>query len=154
MPKSVVLDAHLLVLLVVGRFDRSLIGRHKRLSAYDEDGFDLLVEILDQYSTILLTPNSLTEASNLLRLTGDPHQTLLTLALGEFIRENDERFVVSNDASMEQTFGRLGLTDAALIIASREEATLLSADNDLYLAASREGIDALNFAHLYAAKFI
>jgi hypothetical protein len=35
MAKSVVLDANLLVLLVAGNTDNSLIERHKNLSAYD-----------------------------------------------------------------------------------------------------------------------
>ena len=46
MAKSVVLDANLLVLLVAGYADKSLIERHKNLTAYDADGFDLLVETL------------------------------------------------------------------------------------------------------------
>ena len=64
MAKSVVLDANLLVLLVAGYTDKSLIERHKNLSAYDADGFDLLVETLADYSHVILTPNALTEASN------------------------------------------------------------------------------------------
>jgi hypothetical protein len=148
MAKLVVLDANLLVLLVAGRLDRALIGRHRNLSDYDEDGFDLLDETLSQYSKIVLTPNSLTEASNLLRQIGNPIQTLLTLALGELIRGHDERFVISRVASQENVFRRLGLADAALIVAAREGATLLSADIHLYLAASQEGIEAINFNHL------
>jgi hypothetical protein len=50
MAKSVVLDANLLVLLVAGHTDKSLIERHKNLGAYDADGFDLLVETLAEYS--------------------------------------------------------------------------------------------------------
>lgn len=151
--KSVVLDTHLLVLLVVGHVDRSLIERHKNLSAYDVDGFDLLVEVLHGYSQIVLTPNTLTEASNLLRQVREPDRFRITMALGELVRQGNERYVISKDASLETIFGRLGLTDAALMIVARDQTVLLSADNDLYLAASRAGFDVVNFAHLYDARF-
>jgi hypothetical protein len=142
MAKSVVLDSHLLVLLVVGHTDRSLIERHKKLGTYDTDGFDLLVETLADYSQVVLTPNTLTEASNLLRLIGDPDRSRVTLMLGHLIREHEERYIVSKDAAIEKTFERLGLTDAALLVVAREHGSLLSADNALYLAASTEGIEA------------
>jgi predicted nucleic acid-binding protein len=153
MERSVVLDANLLVLLVAGHTDKSLIERHKNLSAYDADGFDLLVETLAEYSQVVLTPNTLTEASNLLRQIKDPDRSRVTLMLGHLIREHEERYIVSKGAAAEKTFGRLGLTDAALIVVARAYDSLLSADNDLYLAACIEGIEAFNFAHLYDARF-
>jgi hypothetical protein len=152
MARSVVIDANLLVLLVAGNTDRNLIERHKNVT-YDEDGFDLLVETLEGYSQIVLTPNTLTEASNLLRQIGDPDCTRITFSLGEFIQGHDERYVVSKEATVENTFGRLGLTDAALMVLARTGAVLLSSDNDLYLAASRAGFEVVNFAHLYDARF-
>jgi predicted nucleic acid-binding protein len=153
MAKSVVLDANLLVLLVAGHTDKSLIERHKNLGAYDADGFDLLVETLAEYSQVVLTPNTLTEASNLLRQIGDPDRSRVTRMLGHLIRGHEERYIVSKHAAAEKTFGRLGLTDAALLVVAREYGSLLSADNALYLAASTEGIEAFNFAHLYDARF-
>jgi len=153
MANSVVLDANLLVLLVAGATDIDLIKRHKNLSAYDADGFGLLVEKLADYSQVVLTPNTLTEASNLLRQTREPDRSRVTLMLGSLILERDERYVISKDVVTEKTFGRLGLTDAALIFAARKNGVLLSADVNLYLAALDEGIEALNFAHLYDARF-
>jgi hypothetical protein len=153
MANSVVLDANLLVLLVAGHTDINLIDRHKNLSDYDVDGFDLLVEKLEEYSQVILTPNTLTEASNLLRQIREPDRSLVTRRLGNLIRERDERYVISKDVVTEKTFARLGLTDAALISTARENGVLLSADVHLYLAALAEGIEALNFAHLYDERF-
>lgn len=153
MPKSVSLDANLLVLLIAGFTDIRLIERHKNLSSYDADGFDLLVEKLQEFSEVVLTPNTLTEASNLLRQIGDPDRARLTLALRHYVQGRPERYVPSEEASNEATFLRLGLTDAALMRIGREQTVLLSADRHLYLAASKEGVEALNFAHLYEARF-
>jgi predicted nucleic acid-binding protein len=153
MARSVVLDTNLLVLLVAGYTDENLVARHKNLSSYDSDGFDLLVETLAGYSQVVLTPNTLTEASNLLRQIRDPDRSRVTLMLRHLIQKHEERYIVSKDAAAEKTFVRLGLTDAALLVVAREHGSLLSADNALYLAASTEGIEALNFAHLYDARF-
>jgi predicted nucleic acid-binding protein len=100
-----------------------------------------------------LTPNTLTEASNLLRQIGDPDRSRVTLMLGHLIRGHEERYIVSKHAAAEKTFGRLGLTDAAILVVAREYGSLLSADNALYLAAFTEGIEAFNFAHLYDERF-
>jgi hypothetical protein len=149
---SLVLDSHLLGLLVVGRFNRELISRHRRLD-YDEDGFDLLEETIKRYSRIILIPQTLAETSNLLRYIGEPLDAHLTLALGQLLESHDERFVLSRSASKERAFSRLGLVDAALIVAARENAALISQDMGLYLEAASQGIEAINFNHLYDSRF-
>lgn len=121
---------------------------------YDEDGFDLLVEKLEEFSEVVLTPNTLTEASNILRHIGNPDRERLTHTLRSYIHGNPERYIGSEEVSNDATYIRLGLTDAALMRIGREQTTvLLSADNQLYLAASQQGFEAVNFAHLYEARF-
>jgi hypothetical protein len=105
--RSGVVDTSLLVLLVVGNTDRTLIKRHKNVF-YDEDGFDLLVEKLEEYSQVVSTPNALTEASNLLRQIRDPDRSRVTLVLGALIHGHHERYVVSKEVLVEETFRRLG----------------------------------------------
>jgi hypothetical protein len=60
----------------------------------EKHGFDLLVDILAEYSQVVLTPNTLTEASNLLRQIGDPDRSRVTMMLGHLIQENEERYIV------------------------------------------------------------
>ena len=153
MAQSVVIDANLLVLFVFVLTDRRLIGRHKNLSAYDEDGFDLLLEQLREYRHIVLTAQALTETSNLLRQIADPDRSRLMLVLKALIDGHEEHFIGSRDAASEPVFVRLGLTDAALIAAARRYGSIFSADKDLCVAAGRAGVEVLNFAHLYDAAF-
>ncbi len=152
--RSIVIDANLLVLLVAGHTDPILIDRHKNLTAYDVDGYDLLIETLRPYSNIIVTPNALTEASNLLRQIREPDRSRLTIALAALIERSSEHYVTSEQAVKETVFLRLGLTDATLIGTARQYGTLFSADRDLCLAAyQEEGIKVLNFVHLYDAAF-
>ena len=52
-------------------------------------------------------------------------------------------------AAQSAPYESLGLVDAAIAALAREyKCTVLTDDLDLYLALSREGIMALNFAHL------
>jgi hypothetical protein len=50
MNHTVILDANLLVLLVVGSTQREYITKHKRLASYAVEEFDLLMTLLDEYS--------------------------------------------------------------------------------------------------------
>ena len=56
-----------MVLLVVGSASRHYISKHKRLSAYTVDDFDLLGLIISEFSDIILLPHILTEVSNVAR---------------------------------------------------------------------------------------
>ena len=50
------IDANLLVLMVVGRTQRTLIGRHRRLREYSESDYDALTELLIGGKKIFVTP--------------------------------------------------------------------------------------------------
>lgn len=143
------IDANLLVLLVVGSVGRDLITKHRRLrGAYTAEDYDILVDLISPVNRVLVTPNTLTEASNLLAYHAEPERSLLFNMLRALIHESEEIIVASEAASNNGEFGRLGLTDAALLELITTEAPLLTADLDLYLAAIAKGHDTVvNFTH-------
>ena len=59
-------DANLLVLFVVGSESPDLIPKHRRLKGYLAEDYDLLFLLLDEVDQVFVTPNTLTETSNLL----------------------------------------------------------------------------------------
>ena len=60
-------DANLLVLLVVRVTDKNLISTHKRVRRkFDTDDSELLCSLMRRFPRLLVTPNTLTESSNLL----------------------------------------------------------------------------------------
>ena len=64
---QIVIDANLLVLLVVGAVDRRLVGKHRRVKNFAMEDYDLLLDLLQETPhPVVVTPNTLTEASNLL----------------------------------------------------------------------------------------
>ena len=148
LPERIFVDANLLVLLVVGETDRGLIAKHRRLREFDEDDYERLVRLINQFDQILVTPNTLTEASNLLALHGEPERSRFFDVLRILIEEHEEIVVTSKAASNNNQFKRLGLTDAALLEVISNSTPLVTVDLDLYLAAiSKEGESAFNFRH-------
>ena len=143
-----ILDANLLVLLVVGSENRDLIPRHRRLQHYSAEDYDILLELLEDADQLFVTPNTLTEASNLIRQRGEPERSLLMGRLQFLINGSREIVVASVEASSHEKFEQLGLTDAALLEVASSETPLLTVDFDLYLAALESGEErAVNFTH-------
>ena len=147
--KGIFIDANLLVLLVVGATDQALIAKHRRLRTFMVEDYGRLVELIEQAGQVFLTPNTLTEASNLLAQHPNPERSRFFAVLRRIIGTNEEIIVESKTASRNNAFVRLGLTDAALLEVISEETPLVTVDLDLFVAAFAEGkVAALNFTPL------
>jgi hypothetical protein len=146
---KVILDSNLLLLLVVGLASRDYIKKHKRLSSFIDEDFTLLVNMLNQYSGIIVTPNTLTETSNLVGHAADPVRGNVYRVFHKLVDAPgyEECFVATKEAIARTEFVRLGLTDATLLCLAAESYTLLTADFDLYWAAVNCGLKSENFNH-------
>ena len=146
MPSALFIDANLIVLLVVGQAGRNLIDRHRRTRRFAVEDYDRLIQAISPVDELRVTPNTLTEASNLLGQHGEPQRSRLLLRLGELIEGSPEIVVASAEAARNAAFPRLGLTDAALLEVVSADAPLLTVDLDLYRAALASGEEAaINF---------
>ena len=145
-PEGFFLDANLLVLFVAGRADTGIIGKHRRLTGYTVADYTNLLGIFRRNGRILVTPNTLTEASNLLRQHGEPERSLLMAGLRYLIEHSEEVAIPSARAAANPSFVALGITDAALLEAVSPQTPLITVDLDLYLAALERGESAaVNF---------
>ena len=148
LPNKIYIDANLVVLLVVGETGRNLIAKHRRLTTFEIEDYDRLVELINRIDQVLVTPNILTKASNLLAQHGEPERSQLFETLRVLIDKNEEIVVASRQACSNSEFMRLGLTDAALLEVVSRSNPLITVDLDLYLAAnSIESEAAVNFRH-------
>ena len=148
-PTGYFVDANLLVLLVVGTVGRDLIAKHRRLSGYTVEDYEVLVDLIDSVGPVYVTANTLTETSNLLAQHKDPERSLLFDGLRHFIEESEEVIVSSIQAAGNRAFGRLGLTDAALLEVVTAERPLVTVDAALYVEAMKKGVNAaVNLMHL------
>ena len=142
-----------MLLLLVGSTSKEYISEHKRLGAYSEKEYDLLIKILPHASNIFVTPNILTETSNLIGQIAEPARTKILMVFSDYIKFADERYCESRQAISRKEFIRLGRTDSVLLHDMTDSFILLTADLDLYLAAKNEGYAVLNFNHLRDAAY-
>ena len=147
---TVIVDTNLFLLLIVGVADPRYIAKHKRLRAYSIQDFALLRRLLSHAKKILVTPNTMTETSNLASYIAEPARShILETFRAAFAEARlSEKFVESQIAAKRAEFLRLGLTDAVLLHVAGEPAEILTADYELYLAAVKSGLKAQNFNYL------
>ena len=147
---GVFVDANLLVLLVVGLTDKNLISKHKRVQRkFDANDFEVLCSLLGQFPRLLVTPNTLTEASNLLAQHREPQRSWILGKLAELITGSNGIYVESSVASQNDSFNRLGLTDAALLQEISADKPLLTVDANLHYASlAKHPKASLNFEHI------
>jgi predicted nucleic acid-binding protein len=146
--RTVLLDANLVLLFVVGTTNKSLISRHKRTHSFTEQDFTLLCEFLNQFDQVVVTPNILTEVSNLAAQIAEPARGQLLGTLAAMTNHLTEEYVTSREASQHEGFVRLGLTDACVLRRVGTIDCVLTDDLDLYLSLSRSGQYVVNFNHI------
>lgn len=145
---AVLIDTNLLVLFVVGTADCRYITKHKRLSGFVPQDYSALMGIVSEASSVLVTPNTLTETSNLAAYIAEPAKREVFAVLQRVIASATEVYVPSQTASLRSEFIRLGLTDATILEACTDQVTLLTTDLKLYLDAVAGGVSAINFNHM------
>ena len=146
--QRIVLDTQLFVLLVIGLTSELYIGRHKRMGGYNESDFAVLRDILMMAPPVVVTPHALAETSNLLGYISEPARTEIRAVFRGVIAVSEERHVSSRDAAADAAFMRLGLTDAALLMATTPADLLLTDDLDLHVAALSRGLTSLRLRDL------
>ena len=151
---TVLLDTMLLVLLTVGTASREYIRKHKRLQHFAAADFDLLIDNVSRMSDVIVTPNTLTETSNLLKMIGEPARSHIAATFRHLISALEERYVASREAAEDAAFTRFWLTDAGMLRELSNGHLLMTSDFGLYEAALRRGFNALNFNDLRARRII
>ena len=147
--RRIALDSNLLLLFVVGTASKDFIRKHKRLNAYSEADYDLLLQIVSGADVVLAIPNSLSEVSNLATQgVGVPLRSHIQAVFAAAVKRVDETYQPSRVVVEVPEFRRLGLTDCAWLLAIDPETELVTADLDLYLAALRRRLPVHNFNHL------
>lgn len=146
--KQILIDSNLLLLLYIGYISEDFIGKFKRTQKYTSEDFWLLVRLLGSAQKIFVTPNILTEVSNLANALSGSYREQFSAIFAEGIQLLDEESTSSAVVSRSAPFSRFDLTDAAIIDVLRAEMTLLTDDLALAVYVSAQGGNAINFNNL------
>jgi hypothetical protein len=120
--RGIPIDTNLIVLLIVGSVNRERTPLFKRTSSYTPADWDLLTGILEQIPRRYAIPHVLSEVSALPDLKG-PELEIARDILRQWILLIQALPISSLDASSSPYYQRLGLTDAALQLAAKQQGT-------------------------------
>jgi predicted nucleic acid-binding protein len=144
---GILVDTNLLVLLIVGSVNRDRISHFKRTTGYLPD-WDLLTGMLEQIAQRFTLPHVLAEVSALTDMRG-PELVNARITLCNVISLMQELTIASLDVCASPLYLRLGLTDAAIAAAARQQrCSVLTNDGALYAALSADGSHAALFDDL------
>ena len=145
--KRVLMDSNLLLLYLIGTFQREQVTRFKRTSQFTTFDFDSLVSLLSQFKQFVTTPHILTEVSNLANALPASMKSDWSEHFASNIRAMDEVHDSAVSITEEPSFNPFGITDAALQKAA-VDTLLLTEDFRLAGYLRSFGVDALNFREL------
>ncbi|MCI5150182.1 MAG: hypothetical protein D3916_12480 [Candidatus Electrothrix sp. MAN1_4] len=141
---GVVFDTNLLLLLVVGLSDRS-VNKHKRLSAFVEEDFQLIKTIAEQFHAIAAPSGVIAEVSNIIGYGGTSWDNMHEQIIKTVTHE--ERSYAATELLGTKSLRELGYTDSLLCEKICSQFLFITDDHKLYSMACRRG-DAINFNHI------
>ena len=142
---SVIIDANILTLLMVGMINPRNICKHKRTSIYNEDDYKMLLHMISEYDQIYTCPNIITEVDNLLNnMTGEYHEKYIT-NIKNLIEESQEKYMESKSIIKDWHFDAVGLTDSIILLIAKTTDLLISGDSELCDYAKSLNIKTFDF---------
>ncbi len=105
----------MLVLFVIGGVDPKLLGDAKRVKEYRPSDYELVYIYANEFSEIVLLPNTISEASDLLdQLKGGRRERCME-RLAQLVKGSSERYIASVSAMEQPEYMALGVADAAIL---------------------------------------
>jgi hypothetical protein len=145
---GLLVDTNVLLMVVIGLHDRTLIERFKRTAQYTVADFDLALWLFQRTSRVVTLQSILTEVSNLAGQLGDQHRIGAYSTFGQHIALLAELQILSVDIARVIEFPRFGLTDSAILLAARGGHLVLTDDFRLSQYMESQNLPVLNFTHL------
>ena len=147
-PRSVLVDANLMLVFVVGSYEPFYVSKHKNTRGYSSDDFYRLRDRLAETHARITTPHILTEVSNLLAQSEGPVKRSCFRAFAEVIGLFDEIHVTARRIALRDHFAEFGLTDLGILEAADSTCLVITADSRLASYLGRENIHVIDFKQL------
>lgn len=146
--KGILIDTNILLLYLVGTVNQARIEKFKRTAQFIPEDYDLLVQIVNKFQQVIVTPNILTEVNSLANQLGEPERSKGLEALKILTSKISEEYLASELIANQESFNRFGLTDCGIILAAKDKYLVLTDDLKLHLYLQALGIDTINFNNL------
>lgn len=144
--KGIVVDTNLLLLLLVGNYNKEKVSEFKKTQKYTSLDFDYLAQFLSFFN-LIATPNILTEVVNHTETYNKQTNGELFVNLRNLTETFSERYIPSLYA-MNEVYQKFGLSDSVICSLSNEGYLVLTDDFPLYGYLSSRGNHVINFSHI------
>ena len=148
LPRGVLIDTNIFLLLLVGSTDRAAIARFKRTKKYVPEDFDLAIRFIERFSHVATTPSILTETSNLASELSSPLLDDVSAKFAEWVSVLEERYLPGREIVTDRAFFKFGFTDAGISALRHADYLVLTDDFRLSQYLESEGVPAFNFNHM------
>lgn len=146
--KGILVDSSLLVVYLIGRFDRKQLANCRAIkSSFTFKEYDLLASFIGQCEPLITTPHVLTEVSNLAgKLPTSLHHRFRKF-FRQVIEALFEERIPAVEIASDDTFIKFGLADSAIAKIAPGRYLILTEDAALSGFLHRKGVDVINFSH-------
>jgi len=143
--KGVIVDTNLLVVYMVGLFDRKLVPAFSRTKGYSSEDFDVLARLMAQCRAVFVTPQVLAELSNLTPDSTDPRLVGYFETIIQVLWKTREEYVPKEQMLGSDLLPRIGFTDLSILQAAKKHGLLVLTDDLKAAKCLRDaGVDVLN----------
>lgn len=136
----IIVDSNALIVLLIGIIDPKLFKTHNTTSIYDEDDFNDLLNVIEDFKEIIVLPNIWTEVDNLLNSFGGNYRYQYIQKITEMIKITSEKYIDSKTGSECESFFDLGLTDSLVLQQAKFCKLLITSDSKLSDYAMAYGV--------------
>lgn len=147
--KGIIIDSNLLILLLVGIYDRNYIPNFKRTRNFTYKDFDILIEFIHKFKHLFITPHILTEVSNLSKQVQEYRLKEYFKHFADILNKMQEISINKNDILNNKYIEILGVTDIGIMEAS-ENNDILFLTEDIVLSniAESKKLKVINFNYI------
>ncbi|WP_404396269.1 PIN domain-containing protein [Pseudoalteromonas phenolica] len=146
--QGVLLDTNLLVMYLIGTYDKSLVPKFKRTSMYTVEDFEWLESYVSRFSKIIVTPQVMAETWNFVEKLGKEIDQFLDKVLPTLFLF-DEEYISKETVLSANGFNYVGVTDMSVIQAGVSLSCLVITDDfRAYSHFCQFSVPTININHL------
>jgi hypothetical protein len=151
--KHVTIDCNVFLLLLIGGIGLDHIDKFKRTKEFQSEDYKLLVTLI-QHSRLLLTPNILTESSDLIESYDKQVNNLAFLELKRLIEVTEEKLTNSVQLTQNDCFLNFGLADSSIYDLASNGVVVITVDAPLFGLLCGKGFPVINFNHVRTERLL
>ncbi|GFO96636.1 uncharacterized protein ig2599ANME_0825 [groundwater metagenome] len=151
--KPIITDTSPLLLLLMGLYDKKAIENFKRLSKYDSEDYDLVMQFVARRK-IMVTPQVLSEVSNFAKELKPNKFSEFMVGNRATLEKIYEKYIPKTDILSSHEIIKFGFTDISIVLAAKQNNALVLTDDFPLCGVCKIGLDTMHIKEILSQKEI